>query len=117
MTTGPIEFLSDAGPAHEHPATEYGGADGLIQPAKDEILSGDPEASGGHSVMGSQAEVQGERSSMAMRAAMAPLSLREQKTGEADQQGVMVDPATGMQVPQDWAVDGESGKPSDLKPY
>jgi hypothetical protein len=38
MTSGPIEFLSES-PAHEVPASEYGGADGLIQPSPHEMTA------------------------------------------------------------------------------
>lgn len=113
MSTGPIEFLG-GGSVHEVGATEMGGADGLIQPRKDGLMEGAPEAEGGHSIMGVGAE--GERSSVAARVAGKHLSLREQITGEADTPDVMFDPVTGVALPPDWKVNGVGAALSDLKP-
>ena len=38
MATGPIEFLGER-PDQTHPATEYGGADGPIQPAPHDLTA------------------------------------------------------------------------------
>jgi hypothetical protein len=112
MTTGPIEFLSD-GVIREVPESEFGGADGLIQPAKDVEMPSAPEAQGGHS---DEALYEHERNSMAARYGTVALSVREAITGEPDTPDVMFDPATGRQLPVEWSEDGLSAKPSDLKP-
>jgi hypothetical protein len=113
MSSGPIEFMG-ATEDHSVPATEYGGADGLIQPSKADTLTGAPEAEGGHSIMSDDAT--GERNSVAARVAGAPLSAREQVTGEADTPDVMFDPETGVQLPADWKQNGLTTKLSDIKP-
>lgn len=115
VSTGPIEFLGDSA-VHEVPETEFGGGDGLIQPTKTDPMPGAPEAEGGHSIMGDDGSALSERNSVAARVARAPLSLREQITGEPDTPDVMFDPHTGVALPPNWKVNGLSAKLSDLKP-
>lgn len=112
MTNGPIEFLSDR-EAHEVPDSEFGGADGIIQPRRDEPVPAAPEVEGGHS---DEALYQHELNSMAARIAKQPLSARESLTGEPDTPDIMFDPASGRQLPVQWSEDGLGAKPSDLKP-
>lgn len=126
MTTGPIEFVGDSGPPREVPATEVGGADGLIQPANDVPLSGDPEASGGHDLESDKADTLGEINAMMARRAMTPLVGREQlgvaepgMFGDVEGTGEVIDPATGRAVPA--SRNQESGgvgsrELGDLKP-
>lgn len=115
MVQGPIEFLG-ATEAHEVPATEFGGEDGLIQPAKDDTLPGAPEAEGGHSIMSDDKQALSERIGVAARVASKPLSVREQITGEPDTPDEMFDPHTGVQLPPDWKVNGVGAALSDMKP-
>lgn len=99
MSNSPIEFLGEE-PGHDVPATEYGGDDGLIQPEQPGVLRGDPAASGGHVLSEDAGErgIVGEKNAVGVRAAMANGSLREQVTGEADDEEIR-DPATGRVVP------------------
>ncbi len=43
MSNGPIEFLSDR-PLQETPSSEYGGADGLIQPPPHDLTPSETNA-------------------------------------------------------------------------
>lgn len=117
MTTGPIEFLSDSGPAREVPSTEFGGADGLIQPANDTRLNGDPEASGGHTLESGRREESSEVAGIIARDAMRPLSPTEGWTGVASTEDV-VDPVTGRVAPSTVNKAGGTGvgELSDLQP-
>lgn len=118
MSNGPIEFMGEE-PGHDVPATEYGGDDGLIQPEQPAILRGDPSASGGHILSDDAGDVQRvyEKNSIAVRTAMQNGSLREQLTGEADNEEI-VDPVTGRQVGVGALKkgNGERGELSSLKP-
>jgi len=71
MTNGPIEFLGN-GPRHKTPSSQYGGADGLVQPLP-------------HTMTASEANA------AIMRAAMSPVD-----SGEA-----IIDPLTGRAVDPD----------------
>lgn len=109
MSSGPIEFLSDE-PDRHVPATEYGGADGLIQ----------PEWPGGFEGEGQEGHTVNEKESLGIRARRAnvPLMPREGSTGEVVGDEV-VDPVTGRVVPVDLVsgdVTGDGGTLSDLKP-
>jgi hypothetical protein len=116
MTTGPIEFLSDPGPAHEVPDTELGGADGIVQPEKAERLSGDPEASGGHTLEGVNREKVSDVARIMARRGLTPLSAREGWTGVADTE-IVTDPVSGREVPESMnKAGGTKGELSDLKP-
>lgn len=102
MTTGPIEFLGErASEVLGH--SEYGGAEGLIQPELDPL--GGP----GHSV--SSSEVRG----MIVRA----VSEVDASTGLVNESGVPTDPATGRLVEpalhEDVTTSG-GGTFSDMKP-
>jgi hypothetical protein len=115
MSNGPIEFLGESA-GHEVPSTEMGGADGLIQPAKAEQLSGDVSASGGHN---DEALLNGEVAGMMMRKATEPLDAREQVTGESSVGERIEDPVTGRVVPPSRVKAGATGQPgelSDLQP-
>lgn len=96
MTNGPIEFLSDS-EGHEVPSSEYGGADGLIQP-------GQVEGRDAHTEL-TQSEVLG----IASRRARVPLVGREQ-IGEYNAGEVVADPHTGRGLPPDASSD-VTGKP------
>jgi hypothetical protein len=98
MSNGPIEFMGEEA-GHDVPHSEYGGDDGLIQPEQTGVLRGDPAASGGHMLTDDAGErgIVGEKAGIAARVAMAPLSSREQMTGEADDEE-LVDPVTGRQI-------------------
>jgi hypothetical protein len=120
MSQGPIEFLSGT-VVQEVPDTEFGGADGLIQPDNDTILKGDPDASGGHKLSSDSPDRQivSERADILGRVAGVPLVGREQTTGISTTGEDIVDPVTGR------ALDGGSigkasavgsGELSDLKP-
>jgi hypothetical protein len=120
MSQGPIEFLSGT-PVHEVKPTEFGGADGLIQPEKAERLRGDPDASGGHVLSGDAPERQivSERAQVLMRQATVPLTGAEQTTGVSATGEDIVDPVTGRAL--DGGAIGKasapgSGELSDLKP-
>lgn len=120
MTNGPIEFLSD-GDVHDVPATEFGGADGLIQPEQSLALKGDPDASGGHSLSEDipTREAVSDRTAILRRAAQVPLNSREAWTGVSDSGEDVVDPLTGRELPGDGQArnaTGERGELSDLKP-
>ena len=116
MTVGPIEFLSDSGPPHEVPDTEFGGADGLIQPEKEDRLVGSPDSSGGHTLESDRREVIGEIAGILARNGMQPLSPSVGWTGVADTEDV-IDPVTGRVVPVDYnKLGGQPGELSDLKP-
>ncbi len=115
VSTGPIEFMGESA-AHEVPETEFGGGDGLIQPRKTDLLPAAPEAEGGHSIMSDDKQALSERVGVAARVAMAPLSLREQITGEPDTPDEMFDPHTGVALPPDWKVNGVGAALSDMKP-
>lgn len=120
MSTGPIEFLSD-GVIQEVPDSELGGADGLIQPERPEVLKGDPDASGGHVLDGAlgDRQVVSERAAVIARAAVVPLSPGEQVSGVSDTAEDVVDPHTGRVLTADAigrASDPASGELSDLKP-
>lgn len=129
VTQGPIEFLSDSGPAHEVPSTEFGGADGLIQPTNDVTLSGDPEASGGHTLEGGTREEQGEVAGIMARRALAPVDVVNGVVlGDVDgtlSQADPVDPVTGRVAPPTInkasaggvGRTGNAGELSDLAPY
>lgn len=129
MSTGPIEFLSDSGPAHEVPATEFGGADGLIQPTNDVTLSGDPEASGGHTLEGGTREEQAEVAGIMARRAMQPVDVVNGIVLN-DPDGLLsqadpVDPVTGRVAPPTInrasaggvGRTGNAGELSDQAPY
>jgi hypothetical protein len=68
MSNGPIEFMGE-GPAHEVPASELGGADGLIQPPPHEMTASEANAA-------------------IMRASLSPVDSGDQ----------VIDPATGRVV-------------------
>jgi hypothetical protein len=78
MSNGPIEYLGEPRD-RRMPPSEYGGEDGLLQPAPHE-----PTAS--------------EARGMVARAAMRPLSPVEQRTGEVMGDAVLTDPHTGRPV-------------------
>lgn len=114
MSSGPIEFLSDV-EGHDVPATEMGGADGLIQPAKvgEGEFAGAPEAQGGHS---DEALYEFEKSGIAGRAAGVPLVVAEQRSGESLTGEVVQDPVTGRTLKPDQLEDGLAANLSDLQP-
>ena len=129
MSIGPIEFLGEE-PTHEVPATEMGGEDGPIQPAKVDLLRGDPLASGGHVLDGRAVGggVNSEGGNILHRAGNRPLSSAEAVSGVeggewaavAGAQGMgadaVVDPLTGRALSPELNVDGKSARLSDLKP-
>lgn len=95
MTNGPIEFLGEEF-VDEKPHSEFGGGDGLIQ-------GGDHE------------QTAGESHGIVVRAGRRVLSSREQWTGEADgEDGVVVDPLTGLEVKEENVVDGSTARLSDI---
>jgi len=107
MTNGPIDFGDE--PVHETGyATEYGGVDGLIQPA---LIAG-KEA---HSELTEQ-----EKRDIAARKGMHPLSSREGWTGEPDETAI-IDPMTGRELEVSELTDvtdavSHKGELSTLKP-
>lgn len=113
MSNGPIEFLGEE-PVHEVPRTEFGGADGLIQPEDDTILPGGVEASGGHRLDGDSREVIGERSAIMARAAREPVSGEAGRTG-VDPDQTVVDPVSGRFLADSLSEDGLSARLSDLR--
>lgn len=124
MTQGPIEFGGEA--LHETPSTEMGGADGLIQPEFDTDLSGDSEASGGHTLESDKRQALSENKQILARRGMAPLVGREQygvaepgMFGDVEGTGDVIDPATGRAAAatrnQESGGIG-SGELRDLKP-
>lgn len=119
MSTSPIEFLGDA-PVHEVPTTEYGGADGVVQPERADVLASAPEAEGGHRLDADTRRAVSERSVIAGRAARAPLVGSEQTTGESLTGEVVTDPVSGRVLPEPWADkvdgDGDGAGLSDLIP-
>jgi hypothetical protein len=119
VTTGPIEFISDDGPAHEVDPTEFSGADGLIQPTKPESLSGDPEASGGHTLEGGSREEVGEVAGIMARRAMRPVNVVRGVVYDDDAAGPdPLDPVTGRVAPSTInKAGGSPGELSDLAPY
>lgn len=112
MSNGPIEFLSD-GEVHEFPATEMGGADGLIQPA---VVDG-AEAHGDEALL-SVREGASEMRGIMERSARRVGSYSEQVTGVSDLgTDEVIDPLTGRAVPVDGnKLGGKPGELSDLKP-
>lgn len=119
MSGGPIEFLGDRGPAHLVPGTEFGGADGLIQPVrKDGAFVGAPEAKGGHDLeLSDDRLVVSEVSGILKRAGLRVGSLRQQQTGEPDDASMVADPVTGRLAPDSKNVaGGERGELSGMKP-
>lgn len=130
VSVGPIEFLGEE-PTHEVGTTEMGGVDGLIQPARAELLAGAVEASGGHVLDGRMvpSEGIGDAAGVLRRQGMRPLSPSEAVTGvedlgwavQAAEQGMgadaVVDPVTGRAVsPEINKAGGTVGELSDLKP-
>lgn len=117
MSDGPIEFMGEEA-GHDVPSTEFGGADGLIQPEDGTVLRGDPGASGGHRITedAGKREYVSEKLQIAARVGMSPLSMREQITGIADDEEI-VDPHTGRAVGQGAykKASGERGELSDLQ--
>lgn len=111
MTNGPIEFLGEE-PLHEVGETEFGGVDGLIQPARDDgAFLGSPESKGGHADLYSS-----EVNTVMSRRARMPLVGREQVDGVSADGEAVVDPVTGREVPADRMEDGLSARLSDIKP-
>lgn len=118
MTQGPIEFLGDSGPAHEVEPTEFTGADGLIQPVKPEILSGDPAASGGHTLEGDHREEISEINGIMGRRAMQPLDVVRGVVLDGDDGADPTDPVTGRVAPPTMnKAGGAKGELTDLAPY
>lgn len=119
MSSGPIEFLGE-GPAHETPPGEFGGNDGLIQPEKPEVLTGDEAASGGHRWYdGIERETVAERSSVVARYAGQPLSASAAISGEDEDAGKVTDPITGVShdaADLSTAGGAGAGELSSLKP-
>lgn len=113
MSTGPIEFLDEEGP-RKVPDSEFGGADGLIQPARDDgTFAGSPESKGGHD---DDALTPSELRGMVTRRADVPLSGVEARDGVSADGELVVDPATGRVVPLDRLEDGTSARLSDMQP-
>lgn len=121
---GPIEFLNED-PRDTMPDSEIGGADGLIQPLRPEVLSGDPLASGGHVLDGKAGsrEAISDAAGVMRRAGMRPLSSSEGWTGAEDpawkavgaKEGgadAVVDPRTGRAIGSD--VNGAGGVPGEF---
>ncbi len=110
MSTGPIDF-DEEGARETGYGTEFGGVDGLIQP---EVA---PGAGTAKNPLEGHALSETEKSRIAARRAMDPLSGRAAWTGEPDTEQIF-DPHTGREV--DVAdledVTGTGGTPSDLKP-
>ena len=110
MSSNPIEFLHDV-PGHTVEPTEYGGSDGVIQPALT------PRGDEGHSVL-----TEGETSNVLARAGRVPLTPSEARSGVLDpgkEDGTVIDPVTGRVVDPDMNEDvtaKSGGTPSDLKP-
>lgn len=103
VSTGPIEWMGEE-PGHEVPATEMSGADGLIQPNAAEVGLRDAEGMEiGHVVDASEAR------GIATRASHVALSLREQRTGEPDDERV-IDPHTGRELEAE-VFEDVTGKP------
>lgn len=125
MSQSPIEFLGEE-PGHDVPDSEYGGADGLIQPA----LPDPRGASGGPMLPGhdddalmATREGAGEMLGMMARRANVPLGSMEAVTGiagagNAGPGGEVLDPETGRVVPVDANKTGGkgAGELSDQKP-
>ena len=103
---GPIEFLSETGAAHDVPATEFGGADRIIQPER-AISASDGTEQDAHVDL-----YQHEAAPALMRAASMPLVGDEVWTGESATGDVLVDPATLRELPQDVSADvsGKTGR-------
>lgn len=98
MSSGPIEFLGEES-RDDMPHSEYGGGAGLVQT--------DPE--------GERRQTAGESLGMMARAGRRVLSPREAWTGEADgEDGVVVDPHTGLAVDEDNNMAGEGVKLSEV---
>jgi hypothetical protein len=98
-------------PARRVPDTEFGGADGLIQPARDDgRFDGAPEAKGGHVDL-TASELNG----VMKRRASLPAVGREQY-GEVIDGETVVDPVTGREAPLDRIEDGTTALPSDMQP-
>ena len=118
MTNGPIDF--GVGAVHEVPATEFGGADGLIQPESDVVLKGDPEASGGHTLESDKRQALYENAAILTRRAMVALPADVAGTGVETRwrDDEVVDPVTGRTADVGRNVAGGAGKGelSDLKP-
>ena len=113
MSTGPIEFLGESA-GHDVPDTEFGGADGLIQPAREDgRFAGDPASKGGHD---DDALTASELRGILARVAGVPLSGVEGRDGVSLTGEDVVDPLTGRAVPIDRIEDGLSALPSDQKP-
>jgi hypothetical protein len=110
VSTGPIEFIGESA-GHEVPDTEFGGADGLIQPAREDgLFRGDPAARGGHD---DDALTASELRGMVVRRGMVPLDGVEGRDGVSATGEDVVDPHTGRAVPIDRIEDGLSVLPSD----
>lgn len=105
MSQGPIEFLGE-GVVQSVPSTEYGGADGLIQPSVEEV---DLKAADGMDI-GHVPDASESLQIMARRA-MVPLDPITGKTGVEPEPDV-VDPATGRELPADMGV---SASPDGLR--
>ncbi len=118
MSVGPIDFGGT--PGQDVPSTEYGGADGLIQPENAQELRGDPEASGGHTLDSDKRQALSENARIMARRASTPLVGIEQlgEDGGAVWPVEVIDPVTGRVVPEDKNQEssGEPGELSDLKP-
>lgn len=110
MSTGPIDF--GEGEIHEVPSTEFGGADGLIQPERGETLKGDPLASGGHN---DDALTPSELRGIMARTAGVPLAGVEQRDGISLTGDVVIDPVTGREAPVDRMEDGLGVKTSEFR--
>lgn len=121
MTTGPIEFISDRGPDHTVAPTEMGGADGLIQPAIDVVLQGDPEASGGHTLEGDTYQEVQEVAGIMARRAMQPVDVVRGivlDAAIAADGADARDPVTGRVAPSTInKAGGSPGELTDLAPY
>lgn len=110
MGAGPIEFMGEM-PEQHVPDTEYGGADGLIQPEF-------PADAGGATGLEGHTLDPAEAGNVIARRAAVPLTRHEGWTGEVDGDEI-VDPVTGRVVPEDMLsgdVTGDGGTLSDLKP-
>lgn len=122
MSQSPIEFLGEE-PAHELPSTEFGGADGLIQPLVPPVRGLNAlEGHGDEAFLGTREGV-GELNSMIMRRGSTPLDPTEAWTGVASAAsmgpgGEVMDPETGRLVPVDGNKPGGAGagELSDLQP-
>lgn len=119
MSNSPIEWMGEE-PGHHVPDSEYGGASGLMQPEKTDVLSGDVAASGGHRVHdGIERETVSERSAVGRRAAINPLGVAEGKSGIPNEDGVLRDTASDTVLDASWSVavgpNGEGGSISDQK--